>query len=155
MNFIFFICPENPKLAKYCEGFYNYLTYGYKTWTRDRYVTSIPKDKEAQSRLLMQKNAPLIEEMKAGDPVLERIYQKVITSDCYTHHYRRIDEHDIDNSKLMIFITSNTNPKKPPVYLYTQKNSVVMWKVSNVDDLTANKYTLLETLIRKLAPPKN
>lgn len=154
MNFIFFISPENPKLAKYCEGFYNYLTYGYKTWTRDRYVTSIPKDKEAQSRLLMQKNAPLIEEMKAGDPVLERIYQKVITSDCYTHHYRRIDGEDISNSKLIIFITSNKNPKRPPSYLYTQENSVITWKVSNVSDLTANKYTLLETLIRRLAPPR-
>jgi hypothetical protein len=55
----------------------------------------------------------------------------------------------------MIFITSNKNPKSPPSYLYTQKNSVVIWKVSNVDDLTSNKYTLLETLIRRLAPPKN
>ena len=30
MNFIYFICPETPQFAKYCEGFYNYLTYGYK-----------------------------------------------------------------------------------------------------------------------------
>ena len=30
MNFIYFIYFENPQLAKYCEGFYNHLTYGYK-----------------------------------------------------------------------------------------------------------------------------
>ena len=33
----------------------------------------------------MKKMHLLTEEMKAHDWVLERIYQKVITSDCYTH----------------------------------------------------------------------
>lgn len=155
MSFIYFISPEKPQIAKYCEGFYNYLMYGYKTWTRDRYVTSLPKEKEGQSRLLMNKNAPLIEEMKAGDVVLERIYHKVITSDCYTHEYRRIDFKDIEQSNLIVFITNNNNPKKPPAYLYTKKNSVIVWKVSNIDALSPNKYSLLEILIRRISKPNN
>ena len=108
MNFIYFICPETPQLAKYCEGFFNYLTYGYKTWSRDRYVQSSPKEKQGQSRMLMKKDVPQFEEMKAGDPVLDRIYQKVITSDCYEHSYTRLTELDIHTSKLVVFIT---NPK--------------------------------------------
>jgi hypothetical protein len=155
MSSIFFICPQKPQIAKYCEGFYNYLTYGYKTWTRDRYITTQPREKDGQSRLLINKNAPLIEEMKAGDPVLERIYQKVITSDCYTHEYRRIDLNDIEQSNLVVFITNNINPKTPPSYLYTKKNSVVVWKVSNIDSLSSNKYSLLETLIRRMSKPNN
>tara|TARA_Y100000385_G_C12710402_1_gene474356 strand:+ start:110 stop:577 length:468 start_codon:yes stop_codon:yes gene_type:complete len=155
MNFIYYICPEKPQLAKYCEGFFNYLTYGYKTWSRDRYVSSSPAKKEGQSRLLINKNAPPVEEMKAGDPVLERIYEKVITSDCYEHQYTRIDEHDIDKSRLVVFITSKDNPKRPPTYLYTKNNSVVVWKVSNITKLSANKYNLLETLIRRMVKPTN
>lgn len=153
MNFIYFISPENQQLAKYCEGFYNYLTYGYKTWSRDRYVQSSPKEKQGQSRMLMRKDAPQIEEMKAGDPVLDRIYQKVITSDCYEHSYSRLTDLDIHKSEMMIFITSSKNPKRPPSYLYTKTNSVVVWKVSNVDKLSSNKYQLIESLIRKLAKP--
>ena len=153
MNFIYFICPENPQLAKYCEGFFNYLTYGYKTWSRDRYIQSSPKEKQGQSRLLMRKNVPQIEEMKAGDPVLERIYQKVITSDCYEHSYSRMTDLDIDKSELMIFITSNNNQKYPPSYLYTKKNTVVVWKLTNILKLTSNKYQLLESFVRKLANP--
>ena len=155
MSSIYFISPEKPQIAKYCEGFYNYLTYGYKTWSRDRYITTQPREKEGQSRLLVNKNAPLVEEMKAGDLVLERIYQKVITSDCYTHEYRRIDLSDIEQSKLIVFITNNNNPKKPPSYLYTEKNSVVVWKVSNINVLSSNKYSLLETLIRRISKPND
>ena len=153
MNFIYFICPETQQLAKYCEGFFNYLTYGYKTWSRDRYVQSSPKEKQGQSRMLMKKDVPQFEEMKAGDPVLDRIYQKVITSDCYEHSYTRLTDLDIHKSKLMIFITSKDNPKRPPAYLYTKNNSVVVWKVSNINKLTNNKYQLLESLIRKMAKP--
>jgi hypothetical protein len=153
MNFIYFICPETPQLAKYCEGFFNYLTYGYKTWSRDRYVQSSPKEKQGQSRMLMKKDVPQFEEMKAGDPVLDRIYQKVITSDCYEHSYTRLTDLDIHKSELMIFITSKDNPKRPPAYLYTKNNSVVVWKVSNINKLTNNKYQLLESLIRKMAKP--
>lgn len=155
MNFIYFICPENQQLAKYCEGFYNYLTYGYKTWSRDRYIQSSPKEKQGQSRMLMRKNAPQTEEMKAGDPVLDRIYQKVITSDCYEHSYSRLTDLDIHKSELMIFITSSKNPKRPPKYLYTKTNSVVVWKVSNVDTISDNKYNLLESQIRRMAKPKD
>ncbi len=153
MNFIYFICPETPQLAKYCEGFYNYLTYGYRTWTRDKYAQSTPKEKVGKSRLLMKRGAPEIEEMRAGDPVLDRIYQKVITSDCYEHFYSRIDELDIHRSELMIFITSSKNPKTPPDYLYTKSNSVIVWKMTNIDKLTDNKYQLLESLIRRIATP--
>ena len=155
MNFIYFICPETPQLAKYCEGFYNYLTYGYRTWSRDRYVQSSPAEKQGQSRLLMKKDVPQYEEMKAGDPVLDRIYQKVITSDCYEHSYNRLTDLDIHKSELMVFITSKDNPKLPPNYLYTKTNSVVVWKVSNVSKLSDNKYQLLESLIRRMANPQN
>ena len=153
MNFIYFICPETPELAKYCEGFFNYLTYGYKNWSRDRYVSSTPKEKQGRSRMLMKKGTPAWEEMKAGDPVLERIYQKVITSDCYEHKYERITESDIEQSKLIVFITSNTDTKRVPAYLSTNNNSIITWKVSNVKKLTSNKYNLLESYIRKIAKP--
>ncbi len=155
MNFIYFICPETPQLAKYCEGFFNYLTYGYKTWSRDRYVQSSPKEKQGQSRMLMKKDVPQYEEMKAGDSVLDRIYQKVITSDCYEHSYTRLTELDIHKSKLVVFITSKDNPKRPPAYLYTKTNAVVVWKVSRVNKLTDNKYQLLESLIRRMANPND
>jgi len=153
MNFIYFICPENPKLAKYCEGFYSYLTYGYRNWTRDRFVSSVPKDKECRSRMLMSKSLPQTEEMKAGDEVLERIYAKVITSDCYEHLYRRITESEIHQSKLIVFITSNKKPIPKPSYLYTSKNNVVTWKVSNVAQISDNKYEILERLIRRIVDP--
>lgn len=153
MNFIYFICPETPQLAKYCEGFYNYLTYGYKNWTRDRYVSSMPKDKDGRSRLLIKKNAPFNEEMKAGDWVLERIYQKVITSDCYQHSYQQITEDEVEQSKIIYFLTSNNKPKTPPYYLYSKFNSVVVWKLSNIESANRNKYELLETLIRRIAKP--
>ena len=155
MNFTYFICPENQQLAKYCEGFYNYLTYGYRTWTRDRYTQTSPKDKMGQSRLLMRDDAPQTEDMRAGDPVFDRIYQKVITSDCYEHSYSRITDLDIHKSELIVFITSKDSPKKPPAYLYTKNNSVIMWKISNVDKLCDNKYNLLESRIRRLAKPKD
>ena len=93
--------------------------------------------------------------MKAGDPVLDRIYQKVITSDCYEHSYNRLTDLDIHKSELMVFITSKDNPKLPPNYLYTKTNSVVVWKVSNVSKLSDNKYQLLESLIRRMANPQN
>tara|TARA_X000000950_G_scaffold190132_1_gene229759 strand:+ start:2122 stop:2586 length:465 start_codon:yes stop_codon:yes gene_type:complete len=154
MNFIYFICPENPKLAKYCEGFYNYLTYGYRNWTRDRYVSSVPKEKAGKSRLLMNKTSPHREEMKAGDVVLERIYEKVITTDCYEQFYSKITEAEIEQSKLVVFITSNKKPIPTPRYLFTSTNSVVVWKVSKVNEVTSKKYDLLEILLRKLADPR-
>jgi hypothetical protein len=155
MNFIYFICPENPQLAKYCEGFFNYLTYGYRTWSRDRYVQSSPKNKLGQSRMLMKKNGPQIENMRARDPVLDRIHQKVITSDCYEHFYSRINEADIQTSEVIIFITSSKTPERVPVYLYTKSNSVIVWKMTNIKKLNANKYNLLESLIRKMATPED
>jgi hypothetical protein len=155
MSFIYFICPETPQLAKYCEGFFNYLTYGYKTWSRDRYIQTSPKEKQGQSRMLMKRDVAQLEEMKAGDPVFDRIYKKVITSDCYEHSYSRLTDLDIHKSELMVFITSKDKPERVPSYLYTKTNSVVVWKVSNVDKLTDNKYNLLESLIRRLAKPKD
>ena len=155
MNFIYFICPETPQLAKYCEGFFNYLTYGYRTWSRDRYVQSSPKEKMGQSRMLMKKNVPQLEEMKAGDPVLDRIYHKVITSDCYEHSYSRLSEVDIHKSELMIFITSSKNPQRPPAYLYTKTNSVIVWRLTNINKLSSNKYNLLESLTRRMAKPND
>lgn len=155
MNFIYFICPETPQLSKYCEGFYNYLTYGYRNWTRDRYAQSSPKDKLGKSRLLMKTDVPQFEEMRAGDPVLDRIYQKVITSDCYEHSYTRLSDLDIHKSELMVFITSKDNPIRPPAYLNTKNNSVVVWKVSNIDKLSDNKYSLLESRIRRMAIPND
>ena len=103
----------------------------------------------------MKKNVPQLEEMKAGDPVFDRIYQKVITSDCYEHSYNRLTEHDIHKSVLMVFITSKDNPKLPPDYLYTKTNSVVVWKVSNISKLSDNKYHLLESLTRRMAKPND
>ena len=153
MNFIYFICPEVPQYAKYCEGFYNYLTYGYKNWTRDRYVSSTPKEKEARSRILKSKNYPLQEEMKAGDFILDRIYKKVITSDCYEHFYRQIDDEDLSNAKMFIFITSRNNPNPIPNYLKNSDASVVVWKMSNIKTPTGNKYELFETLLRRIAKP--
>lgn len=155
MNFIYFICPENPQLAKYCEGFYNHLTYGYKYWQRDRYVSSTPVDKEAQSRLLIKNNVPEFEEMKAGDPVLDRIYQKVITTDCYLHSYQQITMREIESSKCIVFITGNKNPKTPPGYLNSRTNFLVSWKMSNIKKLSSNKFCLLESLVRKMAKPKD
>ena len=83
--------------------------------TRDRYVSSTPIDKEAQSRLLINKNVPEFEEMKAGDPVLDRIYQKVITTDCYLHSYQQITMREVELSKCIVFITGNKSPKTPLV----------------------------------------
>jgi hypothetical protein len=105
--------------------------------------------------MLMKKDAPKKEEMKAGDPVFDRIYQKVITSDCYEHSYTRLTDLDIHKSELMVFITSKDNPKRPPSYLYTKHNSVVVWKVSKINKLSNNKYDLLESLIRRFAKPKD
>ena len=151
MNFIYFICPENQQLAKYCEGFYNHLTYGYKYWNRDRYISSTPKDKDAQSRLLINKNAPLFEEMRAGDIVLEKIYEKVITTDCYLHSYQQITLEEIEKSKLIIYITDNKVGKKAPSYL--SKSNFVCWKMSNINKFSDNKFYLLDSLIRKMAKP--
>ena len=153
MNFIYFICPEVPQYAKYCEGFYNYLTYGYKNWTRDRYVSSLPKDKDGKSRILKSKSYPVQEEMKAGDFILDRIYQKVITSDCYEHFYKQISDEDISKAKLFVYITPNDAKEQPPEYLYKPTNSVVIWKMSNIKKPSTNKYELLETLIRRMAKP--
>lgn len=155
MNFIYFICPDVPQYAKYCEGFYNYLLYGYKTWSRDRYVSSNPVDKEGKSRLLKTKSGPKFEEMRAGDFILDRIYKKVITSDCYEHSYMQITEEDISKSKLIVYMTSNTRPTKPPSYLKTDINEVTIWKMSNIKKPTDRKYDLLEALIRKIAKPSN
>lgn len=153
MNFIYFICPEVPQYAKYCEGFYNYLTYGYKNWSRDRYVSSTPKEKDGSSRILKNKYAPEFDEMKADDFVLDRIYQKVITSDCYEHGYRKITEEDISHSKLIVFITSNKKPIVPPSYLYSEKNSIITWKMSKIKKHSTNKFDLLDSLLRKIAKP--
>ena len=155
MNFIYFICPEIPQYAKYCEGFFNYLTYGYRTWQRDGYAHVSEKDRKAKSRILMSKEKPIKEEMKAGDLVLDKIYEKVITSDCYEHSYTQISELDIKQSEQIVFITSSKSPKIPPKYLYNNNNSVVVWKMSNIKKFSRNKFLLLEALIRKIAKPKN
>jgi hypothetical protein len=154
MNFIYFICPKNPQLAKYCEAFYNYLTYGYKTWARDRYTASTPKDKQGQSRLLMKRGSHQTEEMRASDPVFDRIYKKVITSDCYEHRYIRLTESEITASEQVIFITSSKQVQMPPNYLSNNTNAVSVWKVSNLEELTDNKYQLLESLVRRMTKPK-
>jgi|TARA_B110000495_G_C22917282_1_gene535848 hypothetical protein len=155
MNFIYFICPDVPQYAKYCEGFYNYLTYGYKTWSRDRYVSSSPVDKSGKSRLLKTKNGPKFEEMRAGDFILDRIYKKVITSDCYEHSYMQITEEDINKSKLVVYMTSSTHPTRPPSYLNTTNNEVIVWKMSRIKKPSLGKYDLLEALVRKMVKPKN
>jgi len=153
MNFIYFICPEVPQFAKYCEGFYNYLTYGYKTWTRDRWVQSSSKDKSGKSRILKSKYAPIAEDMKANDFVFNRIHQKVITTDCYEHSYMQISDSDVASSEKIYFITSNLKPTKIPNYLYSNTNEVISWKMSSIKNVTTGKYELLETLIRKVAKP--
>ena len=153
MNFIYFICPEVPQISKYCEGFYNYLTYGYKTWTRDTWVSSTPKEKDGRSRILKSKSAPIAEEMKANDFVFDRIHRKVITTDCYTHNYSQITDKDISGSSKVYFITSNSKPVTIPNYLYSSTNHVICWKMSNINNITDGKYELLESLIRRIAKP--
>ena len=155
MNFIYFICPEVPQYAKYCEGFYNFLTYGYRTWSHDRYVSSSTADKKGRSRLLTNKLSPKFEEMKAGDFVLDRIYQKVITSDCYSHSYEQISKDDVAKSEVIVFLTSNSKPIKPPSYLSSEFNKIITWKMSNIFNDTDAKYNLLESLVRRIAQPKN
>lgn len=150
MNFIYFICPEVPQYSKYCEAFFNYLTYGYKNWTRDRYVSTVPKEKDARSRYLKGKNLPDIEEMKAGDFVMDKIYQKVITADCYQHYYSKITDEDIDVAEEIIFITSQDKPMTPPKYLLNNKTSLSVWKVSNINKPSDFKFNLFENLCRRL-----
>ena len=150
MNFIYFICPEVPQYAKYCEGFYNYLTYGYKNWTRDRYVSSTPKEKEARSRILKSKNYPLQEEMKAGDFILDRIYKKVITSDSYLHSYQQITDQDINDAEKIVFITSSKKPAQLPRYIKGIDLHIVIWKLSEMRYISDEMYELLESSVRKM-----
>lgn len=153
MNFIYFICPEVPQYAKYCEAFFNYLTYGYKTWSRDRYISTTTKEKRARSRLPKNSNLPAIEEMKAGDIVMDRIYQKVITADCYMHYYSRYDDLDDEVEKDVIYITSNKKPKSIPRYL--NNTPLTVWKVSNINNITNKKFDLFESLIRNVINDMN
>ena len=62
-------------------------------------------------------------EMRAGDIVLEKIYEKVITTDCYLHSYQQITLEEIEKSKLIIYITDNK--VYPPSYLYSVKSLIL------------------------------
>ena len=51
--------------------------------------------------------------MKERDFILDRIYQKVITSDCYEHFYKQISDEDISKAKLFVYITPNDAKEQP------------------------------------------
>ena len=152
MSLVIFICPENPCLAKYCEAFYNYLTYGYRNWS-SRNVT---KSNSCISRILKNKNHPSKIELLANDPVFDRIYEKVITSDCYDHYYSQISDTDLAKASLVIYITDSKSPKSIPEYIFsTSKDFVLLkWKTSKIKSITSNKCLIFETLIRNMIPSK-
>jgi hypothetical protein len=148
--FIYFICPEVQQYSKYCEAFFNYLTFGYRNWNSGYGYKSDTRKKNGRSRSLKNSNAPHIEEMLANDVVMDRIYEKVITSDCYLHHYQQLSDEEIEQGGQLVYITSNTKPTRIPKYLVNNFD-ISVWKVSNINKITSSKWNLFETLIRRMA----
>ena len=150
-NFIYFICSELPQISKYCEAFYNYLTYGYRNYNNNSgYAYSKPSVKKAQSRLLKNKKEPPMQEMKAGDFILDRIYKKVITSDSYLHSYQQITDQDINDAEKIVFITSSKKPAQLPRYIKGIDLHIVIWKLSEMRYISDEMYELLESSVRKM-----
>jgi hypothetical protein len=150
MSLVIFICPENQYLSKYCEAFYNYINFGYiktHSWANSN-GSYVSRKRVAVCRVPMKKTAPSKVQMKANDPTLERIYKKVISNDCYDHSYYKLEEQEIGSADLVVFLTDNKTPKKIPSYL--NSSNVVVWKVSNANNLTESKWNLIERLIRKM-----
>ena len=125
-------------------------TYGAGTWGQNYSRSS---EKTALARLPMKKNQSGQVPMRASDPALERIYRKVISSECYDHTYYRITEAEINKASLVVYITQNKTTSKSPRYLYNTEAPMVTWKFSNVGQETDQKYALIETLIRKMLRP--
>tara|TARA_Y100001934_G_scaffold273648_1_gene364300 strand:- start:1007 stop:1468 length:462 start_codon:yes stop_codon:yes gene_type:complete len=153
MSLVIFICPENPSLAKYCEAFYNYLTYGYRNWK----TVNVVRSKSCISRTLQKRNQPEKIDMMATDDALERIYQKVITSDCYEHSYSQISDDEIQLAKMIVFITDNKSPVNIPKYMFAEDNDFVLlkWKTSKINSASDAKFSLFEKLIRKMVPARS
>jgi protein-tyrosine-phosphatase len=151
MNLVIFICPENKHLSKYCEAFYNHIHNGYlkKKPAYTYQAPSLPK-KIAHSRLSKNKMSKDKVQMRATDPALERIYQKIITNQCYDFGYRKITDEDIDTADLIIYMTDREHPKALPGYLMNGKTPKITWNISNIKKETTAKYNLLESLIRKM-----
>ena len=154
MSLVIFICPENQYLSKYCEAFYNHVNFVYLKQKTSTYggslgVPSPSRRKVALARLPKKKNHPDKTHMKASDPTLERIYKKVITSDCYDFAYYPIVDAELNMAELIIFITDNKKPKPMPKYIVNKKAATIIWKFSNVKQVSEEKYTLIEKLIRK------
>ena len=148
MSLVIFICPENPSLAKYCEAFYNYITYGYRNWK----TINVTKSKVCVSRTLKKKNQPPHLDMLANDIALEKIYQRVITSDCYEHTYSQISDADIVKATIVVYITDNKSPVHVPRYMFQNDNDFVLlkWKTSKINIASDKKFSLFERLIRKM-----
>jgi hypothetical protein len=86
--------------------------------------------------------------MKATDITLERIYKKVISNDCYDHSYYKLEEQELEPDSLVIFLTDNHTPTSVPSYL--SGTDTIVWKMSNIMNITDTKWELLEKLIRKM-----
>lgn len=150
MSLVIFICPENQYLSKYCEAFYNYINFGYiKTHSWANHSGSyVSRKRVAMCRLPMKKNTPSKTQMKANDVTLERIYRKVISNDCYDHSYYKLEEQELSDDTLVVFLTDNRNPHAVPSYL--NETDVIVWKMSNIKNITEPKWELIEKLIRKM-----
>ena len=158
MNLLIFICPENQHISKYCEAFYNHIdfgvnrrtsTYGSGTWSTNSVSVHT---KRAVGRLLPDRRTKDTQQlMKASDPALDRIYRKVISSECYDHTYYFLNESDVSRSDGVVYISSKSyNNYKLPSILRNSELPITNWKFSNIKTLTEQKYTLIETLIRKM-----
>lgn len=151
MNLVIFICPENKYLAKYCEAFYNHIHNGYvkKKPAFSYQAPTIPK-KIACSRLPKHKKTNGKVQMLATDPTLERIYQKVITNQCYDFGYHGITDVEVGDADLIIYMTDRKHPKPMPSYLMNGKTPKITWNISTVKQVNDSKYNLIESLIRKM-----
>ena len=99
-------------------------------------------------RLPMKKNTPSKTQMKANDVTLERIYRKVISNDCYDHSYYKLEEQELEDDAVVVFLTDNREPQSVPSYL--SRTDVIVWKMSNINKITDPKWELIEKLIRKM-----
>jgi protein-tyrosine-phosphatase len=151
MNLVIFICPENKHLSKYCEAFYNHIHTGYiKKKPPYTYQAPVLSKKIAQGRLPMSKKIKDKVQMRATDPTLERIYQKVITNPCYDFGYKKLTDEEVDTADLIIYMTDRNHPKSMPSYLMNGKTPKITWNISNVKQVSELKYNLIESLIRKM-----
>lgn len=151
MNLVIFICPTNKHLSKYCEAFYNHIHNGYiRKKPQYSYQAPVTPKKIAHSRLSKNKILKDKVQMKATDPTLERIHQKVITNQCYDFRYQKITDEDINSADLIIYMTDRKHPKPMPSYLMNGKTPKITWNISNIKKETNSKYNLIESLIRKM-----